>query len=349
MKFGKWATKLAAAALAAAVMAAGIPAASAQTADIGSQQSYASYASDPVDARFFGDDRSYHMTDIGNGSVNAYNGNLYWSYYMNFYQTGQLPTTMYYNSLDSADIGFGNHVRMEYTRSIRQTAADHYVYTEDDGKAYDFALDPQTRRFTDSLGRELVEQNDGTVQILALYNQVYTFDTQGRLIRIHWSNDPQTAQEITYTLSGHLEKVQNTYGNQFYLEYSYVGYNDKTLCTKIQTGRGDEQRPGSFYKLQYDSKGNLTAVGIDASIMDRLSYDGSGNLTCYTFASGSKTDYTYSNINGANRVTHAESVLKDGMVQNSYQFAYGKDQTIIIDKNGYVVSVAFDENGQVIS
>lgn len=347
MKFGKWTTRLAAAALAAAITAAGAPAASAQaSAPAISQRQYVASA---ADAHFFGDDSSYYMTSIGSGSVNAYNGNLYWSYYMNFYQTGQLPTTMYYNSQDSADIGFGNHVRMEYTRSIQQTAADRYIYTEDNGKVYDFEMDPQTRKFTDCLGRELIENSDGTVSIKALYDYMYTFDAQGRLIRIHWGSDLEPAQEITYSLSGHIEKVQNTYGNKFYLEYSYVGYNDRTLCTKIQTGYGDMQLPGSSYRLQYDSKGNLTAVGIDPTLQDKFSYDANGNLSCYERSSGSKTNYTYTNIGGIDRVTYAVSTSKDGTVQNSCQFAYGDHQTIIIDHTGTVSVVRFDENGQVIS
>lgn len=267
------------------------------------------------------------------GIVNHYNGNVAIRS-----SIGGMGLTYNSQLMDGND-GMGTGMSFQFKQTITKMNEDAYCYADGSGSQYYFGRNPDGS-ITGEVGNyscEILLTESG--YDLYIGSHVCHFDEQGR---VTWIN-AQTPVGMHYYDNGAVDQM-------YYNRTSYFfTYDDASATPQLQKVEAGGLGGVPVCTFDYNDSGYLTQINDSNGETISYTYNSDGLLTkISSSAEGKSLEFTYLKTGGLNRVANVKEVLEDGSITDSVQFAYGINQTIIMDKNGAVQVVSFNENGEVI-
>lgn len=290
----------------------------------------------------------------GEMEIDAFTGALHLTEEFSFGQSNRdVPFGLYYDSQESGNFGFGTGMRSLYNASLEKISDDAYLYHDYTGKSFTFEKDPVTGAYTDVLGRALEMEDADWIALKPLggnYPSLAFSRETGRLVSYVVGNGIPTIN-MYYNDEGLLVNAVASTGMK-YLTFTYEdGPNGAKLCSSVMF---TSNIGTNGYSLSYDEQGRFTGyryVGDSSgSELYQMEYGEDGLVQNVNDQGGNRIAFTYQTIDGVKRLTYAAFYQAGSSGPNTtYQLAYGKDQTIVIDQNGLMRTIRFDANGNVIA
>lgn len=344
MKHSRTNRRIIAAALAASMALTGVWGISAAAADSGPSVAAPSSYANPMD-RYVG---------YGSAEVDAFTGALHLSKELQFGQFNHdMPFGLYYDSQQSENQGFGYGVRSLFGGSLEKISEDAYLYQDYTGKTATFEKDPVTGEYTDVLGRTLYMGDQNWISIQPLgsnYPSLAFLRETGKLFAYVVGYRVPTIN-MYYDDEGLLVNAVASTGAKYFTFAYEQGASGEKLCSSVNitTNLGT-----AGYRFTYDAQNRLQGIDYTGQEMDtgalyRIEYDEDGLPQHVTDNDSTQYAFAYQTIDGTKKLTNLSVYYEDSSNPiASYQLAYGKDQTIVIDQNGLMKVIRFDGNGNVI-
>ena len=215
----------------------------------------------------------------------------------------------------------------------------HLTWTAQGGGAYgiEYLYEGDTVTVWDALG----------------ISQVYTFDTDGQVVR--YVNEQGQAVDYAYDEYGRITRIGLPDGTAAH--YAYDGKNvlltnalgQTTRYTVDDKGRVTEvvDPLGGVTKYRFDTAGNLTGITHPDKSKEEYAYNGNGQPTSYTDRMGQRTRYTYNQKGQLQEVTLPDrskefySYHENGLLSG---VTYGDQSTFLdYDVNDHLRGVGFPD------
>ncbi len=273
-------------------------------------------------------------------SVNHFNGNV--AVESRFADMG-----LTYNSqLQYYSDGMGNNMAFYYMQRITKVDNDTYLYRDEYGAQYYFFRDTDGL-FRNTIGNFYYEiEPTETGYNLHFGRHIARYDADGRLMRMNFNNPSPSSAEVNYFDNGAVGRV---YRSSVASSYWFTYYQNTGAIPQLQKVEAGGFGGALVCTFDYNDSGYLTQINYANGETTSYTYNSDGLLTNVSSSTeGKSLEFTYQKINGMNKVANVKEVSEDGSITDSVQFAYGINQTIIIDKNGAVQVVSFNENGEVV-
>ena len=192
-------------------------------------------------------------------------GMIFLSSCSTMYKTGQTPDDVYYSPARPA----AETVRKE------EDTRDEYTYTQPDDNYLRMVVHNRNRWNT---------INDADYWYS--YNRPYQYTHSN----YNWNNTWSYGYSSYPLWSENYNYGYNTYGNPYYYNYGYYGYQPGTIVRNLRSNTGPKPYMGSQTNTNYDNRNNTYGTGKNAS--------GLGNVLRNVFTPNSNTRTTTTNSSG---------------------------------------------------
>ena len=291
--------------------------------------------------------------------------------------------TRTYNSRSSKTSGFGKGWSFSYEGSVRdaQNNPNAKEVSLPDGSVQSFKKNSDGSFTASDSHNVLVKNPDGTYTLTSKQQDVFSFDTNGYLVKI-WDKNGNSVT-ITVDSQGKATGVTDQAGRHFTVSY------ENNLIKNIKDDTNNRtisyEYTGSHLTCVTDAMGNKTRYVYDTegriveirdsldSITEEVSYissgENKGKVNKRTDVNGNTFTYTYDNINCVTTITDSNGRVTREKYDGSYSiinstdaegkstvYEYSKDATginkygeekAVTDRNGNKTQYDRDSNGNV--
>ncbi|OPX42547.1 tRNA(Glu)-specific nuclease WapA precursor [Ruminiclostridium hungatei] len=291
--------------------------------------------------------------------------------------------TRTYNSRSSKASGFGKGWSFSYEGSVRdaQNNSNAKEVSLPDGSVQSFKKNSDGSFTAGDSHNILVKNPDGTYTLTSKQQDVFSFDTNGYLVKIQDKNG--NCVTITVDSQGKATGVTDQAGRHFTVSYENSliknikdDTNNRTISYEY-TGSHlacVTDAMGNKTRYVYDTEGQLVEIrdSLD-SITEEVSYissgENKGKVNRRTDANGNTFTYTYDNINCVTTITDSNARVTREKYDGSYSiinstdaegkstiYEYSKDanginkygeEKAVTDRNGNKTQYDRDSNGNV--
>ncbi len=270
--------------------------------------------------------------------VNRLTGNV--AYHFN---VGDL--SFVYNSSQDENYGFGNGVTCEQAPRMEKLSDTVFKNVRDDGSTTYYVNG--SCDYSGASSAHLNTYPDGSSQLtLGVHQKIVTlFDEKGRANNQARYPFGQMTPVMTYFYyyeeSGYLGEIYSQ-GKADDLHYVQDA-NGQYRLDNVVSG-------GQTYTFAFDGSGNLTQVTGGGDTLTFGYQEGTSLLTSVSSSqTGKNIRAGYVEVAGRNRASSIRQTDAAGSVLDSVQLAYGSNQTIVVNNDGSVTILHFNEDGYPIS
>lgn len=269
-------------------------------------------------------------------SVNHFSGNV--TIDSTIQQGTFIPLNVTYNSLDNIGSSeLGKHFITNYNRSLSTLPGGGYQYLDETGLRSHF-LESEDSTMRDETDRWLTFDQEGyPYKIQQGFYRLLYFNEEGKLIQQIESPHGGMAYvttDLSYLANGNIDKVSN---DQYTYQFTYGKENRLNSAQLTYDSISSTEGYDIVYFPRDAATGNLSSIVM-----------GNQDVT-YTYDQNNEYVTKVGNISIAydslGRATKVVEYASDGSIKDQNSFLYGKNQTMIIDKNGTMTLEAFNLDG----